>query len=133
MSFSDSIRSVYSNYAKFSGRAPRSEFWWFSLFFSMVYLLLIVPLIIVADESANSIGSVIFAIILVLFIGISIIPSLAVTVRRLHDAGFSGWWWFINLVPAGGIVLLVFTLLPSSQGDNKYGSQFGHVEQPQLA
>jgi uncharacterized membrane protein YhaH (DUF805 family) len=50
-----------------------------------------------------------------------IIPSLAVTVRRLHDAGHSGWWWLITFIPFGGIVLLIFALQDSQPGDNQWG------------
>ena len=50
-----------------------------------------------------------------------LIPSVAVTVRRLHDTGRSGWWYLISFAPLGGIVLLVFTCMDSQQGTNVYG------------
>lgn len=60
----------------------------------------------------------------------TVVPSLAVTVRRLHDTGRSGWWWFIGLVPfVGGIVLLVLTLLDSTP-DNQYGPNPKGLIQP---
>lgn len=105
----DAIKSCFRNYATFSGRASRAEYWWFSLFAFVVYIVLFF---------LGKIGLVL-AIIAVLAL---IVPGLAVAVRRLHDTGRSGWWWFIGLVPfVGGIILLVFMVLPS-QGPNSYGT-----------
>ncbi|TKI81578.1 DUF805 domain-containing protein [Bacillus wiedmannii] len=56
-----------------------------------------------------------------LFIAIFIVPTLAVGARRLHDSGKTGWWQLLNLVPFGGAVLLVFCIIESDEGENKYG------------
>lgn len=110
MSFADSIRTCMSKYATFSGRARRSEFWWFSLFLFLVYLVLIV-----LDAATHTF---LFTIVMLAFV----IPSLAVTWRRLHDTGRSGGWFFIGLVPfVGGIALLVFECMDSQPGTNQYG------------
>jgi uncharacterized membrane protein YhaH (DUF805 family) len=111
MSFGDAIRTVFNKYAVFSGRARRSEFWWFSLFAGIVYL--------VADIIDVAIGKPIFVVIVVLAL---VVPSLAVTVRRLHDTNRSGWWILIGLIPLiGGIVLLVFECQDSQPGQNAHG------------
>ena len=101
MGFFGAIKSVLSKYATFSGRAQRSEYWWWVLF---MILWIWIPIV-------NIVLGLIF-----------LIPSLAVQVRRLHDIGRSGWWWFIGMIPIiGGIVLLVFYLTDSQTGENQYG------------
>jgi uncharacterized membrane protein YhaH (DUF805 family) len=111
VSFADSIRTCLTKYVTFSGRARRSEFWWFSLFLGLVY-------IVVASIDAG-IGS---AALEIVFILATFLPSLAVLVRRLHDTGRSGFWAFITFVPiVGGIILLVWECSNSQPGVNKYG------------
>lgn len=111
MSFVEAVRTVLSKYATFSGRARRAEYWWFSLFAVIVYVLAA----LVDSASGSQVAAIVAFVALIL-------PSIAVTVRRLHDTGRSGWWYLISLVPlAGGIVLLVFTLQDSEPGANKYG------------
>ncbi len=102
---------VLRNYAKFDGRAHRTEYWMFVLF--------------------NFVFGLVAALIDRLFdiqffnplYGLAVlIPSLAVLFRRLHDTGRSGWWWLIGFVPViGWIVLLVFTLQRGEEGANRYG------------
>jgi uncharacterized membrane protein YhaH (DUF805 family) len=112
MSFADAVRSVLSKYVTFSGRARRSEFWWFALF------SIIVSIVGAAIDAI--IGSSIVGFLLALAL---LLPSLAVTVRRLHDTGRSGWWILIALVPLiGAIVLLVFECQDSQPGTNSYGA-----------
>ncbi len=104
---------VLRKYAVFSGRARRKEFWMYVLF----YIIIVVVLSVV--ESMIGIPFILSG----LYTLALIIPSIAVTVRRLHDTGRSGWWWFIGFVPViGGIVLLVFMVLDSQPGDNEYGA-----------
>lgn len=112
MSFAEAIRSAFSKYVTFSGRARRSEFWWFTLF--------AVILSIVAAIIDTAIGNSVLTIIVSLGL---LLPSLAVTARRLHDTGRSGWWILIGLIPLiGAIVLLVFECQDSQPGANSYGS-----------
>ena len=111
MSFADAVRSAFSKYVTFSGRARRSEFWWFALFAGIVY--------IVAGIIDAAIGNQVLGYLVGLAL---LLPSLAVTVRRLHDTGRSGWWILIGLVPLiGAIVLLVFEVQDSQPGTNSYG------------
>ncbi len=110
LSFPDAVRSVLTQYATFSGRARRAEYWWFALF--SVVVVLVAAIIDVA------IG---FPLVqLVVSLGL-IVPGLAVGVRRLHDTDRSGWWLLLGLVPFGGIVLLVFYCLEGLRGPNRYG------------
>jgi uncharacterized membrane protein YhaH (DUF805 family) len=111
VSFADAIRSVFSKYATFSGRARRSEFWWFTLFAIIVYIIVG----IIDAVAKNAVLGIIVGLALLL-------PSLAVTARRLHDTGRSGWWILIGLIPfIGAIVLLVFECQDSQPGANNYG------------
>jgi uncharacterized membrane protein YhaH (DUF805 family) len=125
MSFSDAIRDAFSKYATFSGRSSRAAYWWFSLF----GLTTVVAALII--DAALGTGGVIYALVLLgLFL-----PNLAVSVRRFHDAGHSGWWLVISIVPLiGFIVVLVFTL-QGSEPPNKWGQgPDDHVRQaPALA
>jgi uncharacterized membrane protein YhaH (DUF805 family) len=100
------VASVYRQYIGFSGRATRSEFWWFWLFYVVVILVL------VAVRASTLAG---------LFALVSLVPSLAVAVRRLHDVGRTGWWLLLGIVPFGGLVLLVWYLFPSKESANQYG------------
>ncbi|MBC8947626.1 MULTISPECIES: DUF805 domain-containing protein [Xenorhabdus] len=106
--------SVLKNYAEFSGRARRKEYWMFYLFNIIVFLALIVLGSAINDTAG-------FALLLI-YIIVTFIPSLAVTIRRLHDINRSGWWFLLAFVPVASIVLFVFTLLEGTQGDNEYGA-----------
>ncbi|MDH6440942.1 MULTISPECIES: DUF805 domain-containing protein [unclassified Streptomyces] len=103
---------VLKKYAVFSGRARRKEYWMYTLFVTIIYIVLAV-IGVVAKQTW---------IPIVFYVAI-LLPSLAVLVRRLHDTGRSGWWVLFGLVPlAGGITLLVFTCLDGEPSDNKYGA-----------
>ena len=109
---------VLKKYAVFDGRARRTEYWMFfllSLVISVV-LILIDRLIGTFTYQAG------FGLLQGLYSLAVLIPGLAVTVRRLHDTGRSGWWILIALIPfIGGLVLLVFMVLDSQPGENQYG------------
>ncbi|MDO6655237.1 DUF805 domain-containing protein [Anaerobacillus sp. 1_MG-2023] len=103
---------VLKNYVNFQGRARRKEYWMFTLF-NVIFSIVLTIVESLADISPflTSIYS--------LFI---ILPSLAVTVRRLHDTGRSGWWVLIGLIPLiGSLVILVFTCLDSDVEENRFG------------
>lgn len=128
MDFSTSVKSVFCKYATFSGRASRSEYWYFILFNFLVNLVIVVAPCLVGYLSEGVPGLVsgygIASLISLLYMLATIIPSLAVGVRRLHDSGHSGWWMFIVLLPfIGAIVLLIFFLIESEMGENQYGEQ----------
>jgi uncharacterized membrane protein YhaH (DUF805 family) len=110
MGFPDAVRSVLTRYADFSGRARRAEYWWFFLFAVLVAL--------VAAVLDGIIGASVFSLLTALGL---LVPNLAVSVRRLHDTDRSGWWLLLNLVPFGGIVLLVFYCLEGQPHPNRFG------------
>jgi uncharacterized membrane protein YhaH (DUF805 family) len=104
--------AVLKNYAEFSGRARRTEYWMFALISFIITAVL--DLIGVAIKLGAYLG-LIYALLV-------LIPSIAVAVRRLHDTGRSGWWLLLGLIPViGGIILLVFMVMDSQPGDNQYG------------
>ena len=175
LTFKEAVKICWSKYADFTGRARRSEYWWFCLFTLLVMLLPLIVLVVSAvgagvsvdDYSSFSGGwfiALVFSFIILMIIAlVFLVPSLAVTTRRLHDTGRSGWWivvsyafsvissflqgfvmdpvlsadagslsaaskvsiavWgVIYLINLGlSITVLVFTLLDSHKGENKYG------------
>jgi uncharacterized membrane protein YhaH (DUF805 family) len=127
MSFTEAVRSCLRQYATFSGRARRSEYWWFvlasvlTMIAGFVLLALLAGLInYLTDSTAADVISTVLGVIALIGYAALIIPSLAVSIRRLHDIGRSGWWWWLGLVPLGSFVLLVFACLDSGP-DNSYG------------
>ena len=139
ISFKQAVRTcIIDKYMVFRGRAPRSEFWWFVLFQALVAVASIVlygelyPIFMGDVAPEEGVGAL-------LFLGgaFFFLPNLAVTVRRLHDIGLSGWWYglywfalFVALMPPlsvnllGDIVtvaLFVATLWPGTRGHNRFG------------
>ena len=110
---------VLKNYATFEGRARRTEYWMFSLINYGIFLVLS----FIGYMSQDGSGQVGFFGIISLMYGTAVlIPGIAVTVRRLHDIGRSGLWYFIFLVPLIGWVWMLVLLFTDSQpGDNQYG------------
>lgn len=117
MGFVEAVKSCLSQYVGFSGRARRSEYWWFFLFNILVSIVASILDSILGTTSADTNIGLIGSIAgLALFL-----PSLAVGIRRLHDTSRTGWWILIGLIPiVGWIILIVFYCL-DSHGDNKYG------------
>lgn len=108
---------VLKKYAVFTGRARRKEYWFFALFNFLAALVLGF-----IEMSAGLTYGHGYGPLSMIYLLAVLIPSLAVSVRRLHDIGRSGWWLLIGLVPLiGAIVLLVFAFLDSQPGDNEYG------------
>lgn len=110
-------------YADFSGRSRRKEYWMFTLFYVLVIVGLAVAAVSTADSDADAdiFGSV-FGIVLIVFVLATLVPSIAVAVRRLHDQDRTGWWYLLSIVPyVGGLVLLVFMCLNGTPGSNRFG------------
>ncbi len=121
MTFTQAISSCYSNYATFPGRASRSEYWFFALFQWLIAIVGIV-LIFAGDSAA----------ILIMAALANFLPSLSVTVRRLHDTDHPGWWYWIQLIPLVGVIIfLVFMCTRGSWGDNRFGPDPLADESPQ--
>lgn len=110
--------TVLKKYAVFSGRAQRAEYWYFILF----NLLVMIGLAIVDSTTGSFSGDMGMGLLSGLYYLGVLVPSVAVTVRRLHDTSRSGWWLLIGLVPfLGGLILLFFTVQDSQPGSNEYG------------
>lgn len=123
MSFGEAIKSFWSHYATFKGRSRRSEYWFIQLFLVLTNLAVAaIDLALMNGDIDRFIANGGGGIVGLIWILVTIVPALAVLVRRLHDTGKSGWWALIGFVPlVGVIVLLVFTVLDSDAGENKYG------------
>ncbi|MBY3256336.1 DUF805 domain-containing protein [Rhizobium laguerreae] len=135
MGFTEAVRTVLTQkYATFSGRASRSEFWWFQLF----YVLVLIALLIVAslagafsDIQDDGPSSVLFAFGAVggLFALAMFLPQISLQVRRFHDRNISAWYYLalfiLNMIPAvgfiGGLAMLVICVLRGTEGPNKFG------------
>lgn len=121
------INPIKNHYADFNGRATRKEYWMFMLISLLLFSALGMILMFVflwalfgghADIGILTIG---FGALLIPSLAI-IVPSIALQVRRLHDIGKSGFWYFIAFIPyVGGIILLVMSAFQSQAGTNKYG------------
>lgn len=121
---------VLKKYVTFSGRASRSEYWYFTLFSTIISMVLMGIDIAMGTGSADSTMSdetgmamnASMGILSGIYLLAVFLPSLAVLFRRLHDTDHSGWWILINLVPLiGAIVLLIFLVKDSTVGHNSYG------------
>ena len=109
---------VLKKYAVFKGRARRKEYWYFALFNIIVSFVLGVVDVLTGSFSSED-GMGLLGAIYSLAI---LIPAIAVSVRRLHDTGRSGWWLLIILIPLiGAIILIFFTVQDSKPEENKYG------------
>ena len=107
------------NYVGFSGRSRRSEYWYFTLFYLVIAIVLSVLDGIVFGGSVDGKGTPVLS---GLFMLAMLLPSIAVGIRRLHDTDRSGWWLLMGLVPlVGVIVLIVFFVQDSKPGDNRFG------------
>ena len=124
MSFGEAIKSFWSNYATFKGRSRRSEYWFIQLFLILTNLAVAaIDLVLMNGDVDRFIANGGGGIVGLIWILVTIVPALAVLVRRLHDSGKSGWWVLIGFVPlVGAIVLLVLTVLDSDRAENKHGA-----------
>ena len=120
MTFSPAVSSVLLNkYATFSGRARRSEYWWWYLFVTIVFLVAsVIDQAIGFTYSDLTLGGGWLATIAAI---VFLVPNLAVGVRRLHDTGRTGWWLLIGLVPLIGVIVLIYFFVLDSENDNQYG------------
>ena len=120
MSLMDATKSCFQQYVGFSGRASRSEYWFFNLSFIIAVIGMMV-LTFVSGLIADALVSVMGMLTLVVYLAY-FIPFFAVTIRRLHDVGKSGWMFLIAFIPLiGGILLLVWAVTDGEPHDNAYG------------
>ena len=118
-------RTLTSNYANFRGRARRKEYWGYVLFYTILLMIVTAVGISFDNSTGNLAGQEIPTATIVavgLFLLATFIPGLALIVRRQHDIGLSGWFYLLILIPyVGGLIVFVFTLIPSQKHDNKWG------------
>ncbi len=105
MDFLQAVKSCFAQFASFSGRAPRSEFWWFFLFQILVAI------------AAGLVSNLLYSIVVLVLL----LPALAVGTRRLHDVGRSGWWQLLALTGIGYLVLLYWWVQPSRELGHDFG------------
>ena len=114
MDFGQSIKTCLNKYATFSGRAQRSEYWYFFLF------MMIVNIVTSILDSAILEDLPIFSLLATLAL---LVPSISVSVRRLHDTDRSGWWLLLGFIPVVGVIaLIVFFCQRGTVGSNQFGS-----------
>ena len=110
------LDAIKNKYVLFTGRARRMEFWYFTLF------NIIVSVCLGLLDSMFGLLMMGVGVLQLVYALVILLPSLGVSVRRLHDTGRSGWWLLIALLPIiGGIVLIIFMILDSNPGSNRYG------------
>lgn len=141
MEFKEAVRSVLGQYANFSGRATRSEYWWWTLFTAMVYfafyfLILFIgfifpPTVNLDGTVSGGIGAVLSLVLLVLWLVAMLamlVPSLAVLARRLHDTNRSALFILLGFVPfVGGLIIIILCVIESDPAPNQYGPPVGSV------
>ena len=118
------MRCLKEKYATFRGRASRSEYWWFTLAVMLVSIALsMMEVAFMSGETFDSIPEGNGPLTMLFSLAV-LLPELAVSVRRLHDTGHSGWWLLLAFVPLiGSLVLLWWSVSPSEQGENRFGPQ----------
>ena len=118
MNMKEAVVSVLTNWNNFSGRACRSEFWYFCLavflFSGIISIIEIATGMVDIESTEIGILSIIFSLLL-------FVPSLSVTARRLQDRGWSGWWQLLYLTIVGILVIIVLNILPAKEDENKWG------------
>lgn len=131
LGFPESVVRCLRKYATFRGRATRAEYWWFSLFNTLLGMVVYAAVQhLMGTEAADGAASIVQLALL--------LPMLAVGVRRLHDIGFRGWWMLLGLTVVGIIPLVIFFCLPGKQAPNRfgareYGAQAGMTPEQQAA
>lgn len=115
MRFPEAVNACLDRYATFGGRARRPEYWYFMLFGLLVSAVTgVLDAVIFPGNAAGPVSGIASLLLL--------LPSLAVTARRLHDTGRSGWWMLTGLVPLiGWLVLIVWFCRPGDAGPNRFG------------
>jgi uncharacterized membrane protein YhaH (DUF805 family) len=101
---------AFKQYAEFSGRATRKQYWMFIL----IYMVIYISLAVIDAVLGTLVLALIFSLVLAA-------PSISIAARRLHDTGRSGWWQLLLLIPLLGTIILIVFLAQDSEGDNEYG------------
>jgi len=126
VTFQAAVISGYQNYANFHGRASRSGYWWWTLFQALASSAIgvVFGYGVMTMDPATMVMAYQGGIVMNLWTLANLLPNLAMSVRRLHDIGRSGWWLLLMLIPLiGFIIVLVWLCQKSDTGDNAYGPQ----------
>lgn len=130
--FGQAISRFFKNYAKFSGRASRSEYWWLTFFMLLVAIVFSVLIGIsvgttgvAADGTTELSGFAIALLVIMSLFGFAtVVPSLALQWRRLHDANLAGPYYFLSAIPSvGGIIVFVLSALPPKPEGRRFQSK----------
>jgi uncharacterized membrane protein YhaH (DUF805 family)/cold shock CspA family protein len=119
-------RGMTVNYANFRDRARRKEYWGFILFW-LIAMMTLSGIGVAVDSATGNLGSGGVPLVTIIvgagFVLATLVPGLAITIRRIHDIGLSGWFYLLVFIPSvGSLIIFVFTLIPSQSHDNKWGS-----------
>ena len=118
MGFWEAYALGWSRFSDFNGRSRRMEYWSWS-FVNTFALVLFIALMGSSSDNSGSLGF--WSVAFLLYFFACLIPGFALTIRRLHDIGLSGWWVIISFVPYLSLLLLVFAFVDSQEGTNKWG------------
>lgn len=119
LSFSQAVKTCFSKFCTFKGRASRAEYWWFYLFTCIISWISMIPYFTSVIAGDISIGWLWFCYAIAFVL---LLPTLGVTVRRLHDIGKGGGWIFISLIPLIGTIWLIVLLCQDSEPQtNRFG------------
>ncbi|MFT0862241.1 DUF805 domain-containing protein [Ancylobacter sp. G4_0304] len=123
MTFSSAVSSVLGKYATFSGRAPRSEYWWWVLFTILVnWVATFVDTLLFGEFYLMHYEEIQVFTPITTLIGLALtLPSIAVGARRFHDLRHSGWWLLIGLTGIGALVIFFWFMRRGTEGPNRYG------------
>lgn len=112
---------IFKQYVDFKTRANRKQFWLWTLWTVIIYIVFQI-FIAIGGAMESSLITGVFSVLFILFNLAILLPNLAISVRRLHDIDRSGWWVLIGLIPfIGAVVLLIFDLLPGTPEENRFG------------
>ena len=118
-------RGLTVNYATFRGRARRKEYWGYFLFWTLGLVVLISAALAIDAGIGNLNNSgvpIVMVVVIVLFMFGTILPAIAMAIRRLHDIGLSGWLYLVVFIPyVGSLILFVFSVIPTQMHENKWG------------
>ena len=117
MTFIESITTCFKKSFTIKGRACRSEYWWFQFFYFLVVIVAVILDAVLVGGNLEAAGALEIVSQLIL-----LLPSLAVTARRLHDVDRSGWWMLVGITIVGLIPLFIWWLAPGTNKKNKYGN-----------
>jgi len=138
--FGPAVARFFKKYAKFSGRASRGEYWWAYLFNTIIACVFMVLLLAFGVDWAagtsyygsyeapfTAFGAMLYVVWMLVLLAI-LVPTLAVAVRRLHDIGKSGGWWFVSLIPfVGGIWFIILMATPTNHSPNQWDYPSGYA------